>query len=142
MTRLVPVFGSTKPKLNSGHSDQVARRASAGWMRPALSKNWEDTQAGYCQASSLRPRSELMLTIARWEGIVSVGVPIANPPVLPMNDYFRVLMLGDLTCRANRLGLGLMSRGVARVSRTADAPSLLTRDDMLVLSHEWLTDPL
>jgi len=66
---------------------------------------------------------------------VTMAVSVPNFPVPVVDEQFRSLILRDLPCSINGLGLRVVERRQAFIALAADAPLVVVRYHMLVSAH-------
>lgn len=71
----------------------------------------------------------------RRKWILAVGVALAYPAVLAMDEQFRALTPGPDAASFNRFGLRSVDRADPLIARNTNGPAFRMRDDMLVLSR-------
>ena len=81
-----------------------------------------------------------MLRIIGRTRIIAITVFASDSTVRSLNDYFRVLVLGNVTCDCRSFGLGIADAGVAVITFTMNCPfAIRSRRNPLILTWHNIT---
>jgi hypothetical protein len=71
--------------------------------------------------------------------VIAMTVPFTDLAIAAVDQQLGSLILRDATPGGSRIGLSIMTRGVATVASASDCPGpVVTRDHMLIRTHDYL----
>ena len=73
----------------------------------------------------------------RWEGIIPVGITLANPTIPPVDEHLATLIAGESSSGLDRFLLGVEVARNTLGARLANRPFVPARHNVLACGRHW-----